>query len=106
MNIKFLPLFLLVCACSPVTPFQYDNGDDYFREGLRRVVDKNGKIGYVDEAGKIVIRPRFSCAFPFQNGRAKVADICETVPVSSEHSEWKSEKWYFIDRNGKIVSSE
>lgn len=110
MNIKFLPLLqpliLLLCACSSATPFQYDNGDDYFREGLRRVVDESGKIGYTDEAGKVVIKPRFPCAFPFQNGRAKVADVCRTVPVGAEHSEWQSEAWYFIDRNGNPVSSE
>jgi len=37
---------------------------------------ENGKYGYIDEKGKIVIPPRFSVALPFQNGRA-VVNIAE-----------------------------
>ena len=28
--------------------FQCDNGDDYVSEGLYRIVDKRGRIGYAD----------------------------------------------------------
>lgn len=106
MNIKILPFLFIPCACSSVTPFQYDNGDDYFAEGVRRVIDKNGKIGYENEQGEIVISPRFSCAFPFKNGVAKVADNCKVqeVPNSGgEYHEWKSNEWYFIDRQGNVL---
>lgn len=96
--------FLSLATCAHYTPYQYDNGDDYYVEGLRRVVDTRGNIGYEDEAGILVISPRYKCAFPFMEGKAKVADICETreVPGSrGEHHEWVSDNWYFIDRNGR-----
>ena len=40
-------LSLFVSACSPsdkYAVYQYDNGDDYFSEGLQRIVDKDGKM--------------------------------------------------------------
>ena len=52
--------------------FQCDNGNDYVSEGLYRIVDKRGRIGYADESGRTVIKPRFAFGFPFENGKAKV----------------------------------
>lgn len=34
--------------------------------------ETNGKYGYIDEAGKVVIAPRFTGALPFEGGRAVV----------------------------------
>ena len=57
--------------------FHFDNGDDYVVDGMYRIVDEQGRIGYADEKGNTVIAPRFKCAFPFENGKAKVADTGE-----------------------------
>jgi hypothetical protein len=77
----------------------YDNGPDYFSEGLIRI-KKNGKIGFADEKGKMVIEPLFECAFPFENGRARVALSCKTVQ-DGEHSRWESDSWFYIDKRGR-----
>lgn len=77
----------------------YDNGPDYFADGLIRI-KKNGNIGYADEKGRVVIAPQFGCAFPFQNGRARVAMACKTVQ-EGEHSRWESEEWFYIDKSGR-----
>ena len=63
----------LLCSCAPApyTAYQYDNGADYVREGLYRIVDAQGKMGYADEQGRVVIAPRFAFGFPFEQGRAK-----------------------------------
>ncbi|NJO90703.1 MAG: WG repeat-containing protein [Chloroflexia bacterium] len=63
--------------------FRYDNGPDYFSEGLLRIV-KNGKIGYANEQGKIVIEPQYDCAWPFANGKASVSNSCK-VEKDGEH---------------------
>ena len=85
--------------------FQFDNGDDYIREGLRRIFDSTGKIGYADDKGKVVITPRFAFAFPFEDGVAKVTD--EGYSVSDgEHYRWISPEWYFIDHSGNKVRRE
>lgn len=80
--------------------FIYDNGPDYPAEGLIRVV-KNGKIGYVDATTfAIVIPPQYDCAFPFENGKAKVSTNCKTVK-DGEHSVWESDAWQYVDKKGK-----
>ena len=85
--------------------FQYDNGDDYIREGLRRIFDSTGKIGYADDNGKVIIAPRFAFAFPFEDGVAKVTDEGRSVS-EGEHYRWVSPDWYFIDHSGNEVGRE
>lgn len=36
--------------------FQCDNGSDYVSEGMYRIVDQRGRIGYADESGKTVMK--------------------------------------------------
>lgn len=75
--IIYLSAVLLLCSCGSArhyAAFQYDNGDDYVSEGLYRIVDRKGRIGYADETGKTVIRPRFAFGYPFEGGKAKVTD--------------------------------
>lgn len=81
--------------------FIYDNGPDFPSEGLIRMV-KNGKIGYADATTyAIVIEPQFDCAFPFENGKAKVSNQCKTVK-DGEHSVWESDAWQFVDKKGSF----
>jgi hypothetical protein len=81
--------------------FIYDNGPDYPADGLIRVV-KNGKIGYADaNTYNIVIEPQFDCAFPFENGKAKVSKQCRTVK-DGDYSVWESEEWQYVDKQGRF----
>ncbi len=81
--------------------FPYDNGPDNPAEGLIRVV-KNGKIGYANaKTYAIVITPQFDCAFPFENGKAKVSNNCKTIK-EGEHSIWTSDSWQYVDKKGKF----
>ncbi len=82
--------------------FPYDNGPDYTSEGLFRILENN-KIGYADSiTGKVVIKPQFDCAWPFENGVAEVSTDCKTQS-EGEHSLWISDHWYYIDKTGKKV---
>lgn len=86
--------------------YQFDNGDDYVEDGMYRIIDENGKIGYADESGRTVITPRFKCAFPFENGKAKVADSGERKEVPGSRGEyhyWESDGWYYIDKTGRKI---
>ena len=88
------------------TAFQYDNGDDYVSEGLYRIVDRKGRIGYADETGRTVIRPRFAFGYPFEGGKAKVTDSGERKEVAGsggEHWYWESDDWYYIDHSGNRI---
>ena len=82
--------------------FPFDNGPDDPSEGLFRIL-VDGKIGYASiSTGKIVIEPKYSCAYPFENGKAKVTFDCETIK-QDEHRIWKSSSWFFIDKTGKKI---
>lgn len=102
--VLFIMLLTYGCSVGHYSAFRYDNGADYVRDGLYRIVDKKGRIGYADEQGNTVIKPRFAFGFPFENGKAKVTDTgsLKTVPCSDgEYSYWDSNEWYYIDKNGK-----
>lgn len=82
--------------------FPYDNGPDYTSEGLYRIIE-NGKIGYVDSATSIlVIKPIFDCAWPFQNGKAKVSLNCNNIK-EGEYWRWVSDDWFYIDKKGNRI---
>ena len=88
-------------------PFQTDNGDDFVRFNRYRIVDKKGKIGYADQCGYIVIEPKYVCAFPFDKGKAKVADtgiLKEVDGSGGEYHYWESDGWYYIDPYGERLT--
>lgn len=86
--------------------FPFDNGPDYIKEGLFRIV-QNGKIGYAGSDFSIKINPQFGCAFPFEHGLAKVSYDCKTEsePQTHEHHIWISKSWFYIDKQGKRVKN-
>ncbi len=80
--------------------YPFDNGPDYPSEGLFRIIG-NHKIGFADAiTGKVIIKPQFGCAWPFENGYAKVSIKCSTRS-DGEHTTWLSDNWFFIDKKGK-----
>lgn len=54
--------------------------------------DENGKYGYIDEKGTVVLSPQFTVALPFRDGRA-VVNTADGV----------SNRYGLIDRKGKFV---
>ncbi len=84
--------------------FKHDNGPDYIREGLFRIMDENGLIGFADSLGNVVIKPQFKFAFPFKNGKAKVTFTGEGKAIfNGEHHEWVSDKWQYINKKGELL---
>lgn len=62
-----------------------------FSDGLAQVYsEEEGKYGYINKEWELVIPFKYSHAWEFKNGLAKV---CE---------EPEAEKWYHIDKNGQI----
>jgi hypothetical protein len=80
--------------------FPFDNGPDYFEEGLRRYI-KDGKIGFVDVKGKVIIPAQFEFVFPFRGGKAEFCEKCE-FQKTGEHSLVLREKgiWGTINKKG------
>ena len=75
-------------------------------EGLYRIVDREGRIGYADEDGQTIIKPRFAFGYPFENGKAKVTDTGERKEVpgaEGEHWYWERDEGYYIDKDGHRI---
>ena len=84
-------------------PFLFDNGPDYPAEGVLRIVNAAGLIGYADTAtGRVVLPPQYEAAFPFEQGRARVGRRCRVVR-EGEHSYWDCAAWQYIDHKGRPV---
>lgn len=81
--------------------FAFDNGPDYIEDGMFRIV-KDGLIGYANEAGEIVIEPQYTCAYPFENGKAQVSTNC-TETIEFEMTKWESDEWFYINKTGKVI---
>lgn len=81
--------------------FVFDNGPDYPSNGLFRII-KDGKIGYANTRGQVVIQPQFDGAYPFKNGKAQVGKGCETRS-DGEHHYWAGGQWFTIDKKGNVI---
>jgi hypothetical protein len=81
-----------------VRPFIYDNGPDYFQEGLARfAVDR--KFGFFDGSGRIIIPARFDFTFPFREGLAAACIGCR-IQIQGEHGMPEGGKWGYINHEG------
>jgi hypothetical protein len=74
--------------CFGIYPSEITTWGKGFSEGLAKVT-VNGKAGFIDTNGKLVIRPKFNDAGRFSEGLA---------PFESSNG-----KWGYIDRTGKVA---
>ena len=86
---------------APALPF--DNGADYFVEGLARTV-RDGKVGFVNERLELVVPRQWDFAFPFEGGFARVCSGCSTERDDADsHGYLVGGAWGIVDRTGRIV---
>lgn len=89
--------------------YKIDNSEDKLQGGLYRIINENGRFGFADENGNIVITPRFVFAFPFIEGKAKVTDwnidsgVIGAYDRDDDYGTFESSKWYYIDKTGKKI---
>jgi len=80
----------------------YDNGCDYFSEGLVRVFDKD-TTAFADAQLNIVIRPGTVLATPFHAGHAVVCNGPFSYDKVDEHVRQTSGHCGLIDHQGTLV---
>jgi WG containing repeat len=85
----------------------FDNGPDYYVSGLMRFIE-NGKIGFADRHGKIVIPASFDFATPFSYSApiTMVCNGCQKKCSSKNlcnHAEMIGGKWGMIDSKGEVI---
>jgi hypothetical protein len=86
-----------------VAVLTYDNGPDYFVNGLARAL-VNGKIAYYDTDLRQVLSPKYDWAWPFHDGRALVCAGCQLgSPDDDGHTPVIGGVWGYIDRSGNEI---
>ncbi|SMF01529.1 WG repeat-containing protein [Pseudobacteriovorax antillogorgiicola] len=83
--------------------YSYDNGCDYFQEGLART-HVNGKLAYMNRDLDIKLETAYDWGAPFSSGAAKVCNdvVWET---KGEHKSMTSANCVMIDKNGRLSSA-
>lgn len=84
-----------------IQPYIFDNGPDYFVEGLARFVE-NGKIGFYNEKNEKIIQAQFDWASPFENGLAQVCNGCKEVQ-QDEHKTLKGGVLGTVNLRGEVT---
>ena len=87
--------------------FKYDNGPDYTQEGLFRIMNEDGLVGFADSLGNVIIEPQFKFAYPFKGGKTKVTLEGEQKEVPKSEGEkhyWESGTWFYIDKRNKHLT--
>lgn len=79
-----------------IRPKIHDNGPDDFSEGLARYVE-DGKIGFFDTSGQIVIAAQFEFATRFEDGKAKVGKGCQFGSYG-EHTTVECASWSVVEK--------
>ena len=78
----------------------FDNGADYFIEGLTRAVI-DGKLGYYDTELQPAFAARFDWGWPFEDGIAQVCEGCRPgEPDINDHIPMVGGHFFRIDRQG------
>jgi len=85
-----------------VRPFIFDNGPDYFIEGLSRFV-QHGKMGFINEKYEIIIPAQFDFVRPFDKGMAAFCTDCQVVKFDDEHRVMRGGTWGYINKEGHIL---
>jgi hypothetical protein len=83
-----------------MSALHFDNGPDYFVEGLARIA-KAGKAGFVNTRLEPVVPPVWDFAFPFDHGVARLCTGC--VAQRGEHATVTGGRWGYIDNRGTVV---
>ena len=82
-------------------PFLFDNGPDDFSEGLARCVSQ-GKMGYFNKKGEIVIPAVYDFGLPFEGGLAPVCVDC-VKEYDGEHYRVVRGSWGCVNKKGVLV---
>jgi len=100
-------LLLFACAsCFPGAPPQARPEIPAEAQGTLYPVKVNGKWGYINRAGKVVVEPQFDAALDFQEGLGAFnvggGRVTQNTRGFSETS-FEGGKWGFVDASGKTV---
>lgn len=82
---------------------------DALRDGMIRIVDDKGKIGYANYKSEIVIQPQFEAASSFYNGIAIIGGQCQQIlwccngKTADKHYRIECKQAGYINKRGEVL---
>lgn len=85
---------------------------DYLIDGKIRIVDEDGKIGFANNKGEVIIKPQFEDVSSFHKGKAIIGKTCKKVQWKlqeefnhndCQHYTIECKEYGYIDDKGKIM---
>ncbi|MDO5986141.1 WG repeat-containing protein [Flavivirga amylovorans] len=83
----------------------FNNGPEPFVEGLTRVI-RNGKMGFANKFGQVVIPCVYDFAKSFKNGKAEVTYNATEYLNMDKHKKVESDEWFMIDEKGNRLKND
>jgi hypothetical protein len=81
----------------------YDNGADYFSQGLTRYLS-HGKYGYMNANLDVVVEPSYDFAYPFEAGKGIVCQGCR-FHTDGEHGSVSCTRCGAVNTAGQLVEA-
>jgi len=75
---------------------------DFLTENRIRIINDDGKIGFANKCGKIIIKPKFDWVTHFYSGKAIFGDDCSLKEQNGFFS-FDCKKYGVINANGEII---
>ena len=82
----------------------FDFSPDPFYNGLT-IIERNGKMGYADKYGRVIIPCQYDYAKWFDNGVAEVTFDAKEYLDMDEHRRVESDSWFKINTKGEKISN-
>lgn len=83
---------------------------DYLIENKIRIVGENYKIGFANDKGKIIIKPKFEIASSFHKGKAIIGEKCEKIlwdkhakEGDCHHYSIECKNYGYINEKGEVL---
>ena len=82
---------------------------DELIDGKIRIVDKQGRLGFANAKGEIIIKPQFEFATEFSNGKAIIGQSCKKVLWDKHqdgidnHYSILCDRYGYINEEGQIT---
>lgn len=80
----------------------FDNGADYFEDGMARFISPEGKTGFINEDLKVVIPATHEFVAPFRQGKAYFCDGC-ALDGKGEHQAVIGGLWGIMNTKGETI---
>lgn len=96
------------------SPLILDNSPDFFNNHTLRIVDKNEKIGFINDSLEVIIEPKYDNASQFQNGVAtiycngtkEIIGLHLLKEDDCHHYWWINGKYAIINKDGDTLIKE